>query len=138
MLCCIEQLQVIGVFLVVNISDGAHVEEPEQGDTADIVACFSADIDEPLGRFAVFQLFELSNITSATFGIDFLPNITSPFLTIPATFSGTFMQCITISVFGDSEQEGSEVIAYHLLTLSELDRVATPLIIIEIEDNFGN
>ena len=131
---CIEAR---GVFLLVDIFDSLFVDEPEQGDTVNIVACFSALVEESLGRPAVF-LLELTNGTTATLGVDFFPNTTSPFLTIPATFSGTFVQCITVSVFGDSEEEGFEIIAYSLTALSELDRVATPLIVIGIEDNFGN
>ena len=107
------------------------------GNVTNLVICFSADVGQAIGRDAVFRFELMSEFATATIGVDFLPNITSEFLTIPATFSGTFLQCINFAVFGDLEEEEFEAILYHLTALSELDRVDTPLLTIGIVDSFG-
>ena len=116
--------------------EGVLVTEPMFGNVTNLVICFLADVSQALDRDAVFQ-FELSNFSTAIFGVDYLPNINSKFLTIPATFSGTFMHCITFAVFGDLEEEDFEAILYQLTALSELDTVDTPSLTIVIVDSFG-
>lgn len=70
--------------------------------------------------------FVLSNLTTATLGVDFLPFINSAFLTVPANFSGDFQQCIDVIIFGDDLVEDDEVIVYQLRALSDLDMVEFP------------
>ena len=112
------------------------VLEPEFPDTSSVVTCLMANVSQPLRRAAVFEI-QLTNISIATFRVDFDANITSPFVVIPATFAGTFMQCINVTIFGDFLEEDDELISYQFSARSELDTVVTPMFSILIVDRFG-
>ncbi len=115
--------------------------ELDTRDFATVRACFTAELDRPLfTRDAVFE-FILSNLTTATFGVDFIPNTNNSFLTIPATFSGRFEECIEVFIIGDNDIETDEVVVYDLIPLSSLDTVLFPSgassLVINILENDG-
>ena len=124
---------VTGVTLVVlNAVD--TVLEPDTGNNTNATICFQANINQPMNRDIMFE-FELSNLTTATLGVDFLPNETASFLTIPANFTGEFFRCLVITVFGDNQFEGDEVIVYELRAVSPLDVVQFRSIVVTIIEN---
>lgn len=84
-------------------------------------ACFSTEVSQLLKRDSEFEL-SLSNLTTATIGIDFLPEFDSNLLIIPMEFRGVYESCINITVLDDDFME-SETIVYDVTPLSELDSV---------------
>ena len=100
----------------------SNFTEGNSGDFTSFQLCFSALVDEPLGRFAVFQ-FNETNRTTATFGVDFIVNINSSFVVIGPDFAGLFSFCLQLFIIGDDQVEPDEVVDYLLIPLSEFDAV---------------
>ena len=122
-----------GVTLVL-LSNTFIILEPDSGENTNPTACLQVNVEHPLGRDVMFE-FELSNLTTATLGVDFLPNETSSFLTIPGSFSGEFFRCLVVTVFGDDQFESDEIVVYEFRALSPLDSVFSPVLHISIIDN---
>ena len=114
-----------GVMLTVMLPPENVTEPRNSTQLITVRACFTTFIDQPLDREVAFE-FVMSPLTTATFGVDFLPVLDSTFLIIPRNFSGFFDQCVPIEIYGDDEVEGTEVIAYDLVPLSDLDSVVFP------------
>ena len=121
----IVALYYTGVMLTVILPPENVTEPRNSTQLITVRACFTAYINQPLDREVAFE-FVVSPLTTATFGVDFLPVLDSTFLIIPRNFSGFFDQCVPIEIYGDDEVEGTEVIAYDLVPLSDLDSVVFP------------
>ena len=131
----LDPIPLVGVMLEATVTSKT-VQEPEFPDISSVVTCLMANISQLQRRAAVFE-FQLTNVSTASFGVDFLPNATSAFVVIPASFSGTFVECINVFIFGDLQEEGDEMIIYRLSALSELDTVVTPMFSILIVDRWS-
>ena len=115
---------VIRVDLIVQSAE-EYVLEPDCGEFATVYVCFSASVQEPLDSAAVFE-FVASDLTTATTNVDFVIQLSSPFLTIPSGFAGQYVECVHIVIIGDNEVEEDERIVFGLVPLSEQDRVTFP------------
>ena len=118
-----------------------NVTEPDVGQNTTVTGCFSANLTQPLMMNHSFE-FVLSANSTARFGVDFLPNISSV-LTIPANFSRSlFSACVDITIFGDNIPEiNPEVVVYTIRPLALQDSVVYPLgansLVINIFDSDG-
>lgn len=115
------------------------VYEPDEGHAKHFSGCFSADIGQPLGRDAVFQLIIDANDFA---NLDLSVNIDSPFtITIPSSFSGEFLQCITGTLYGDNRFEDNRTIIIDVRPHSSVDSVTyvyppnASSVVIDIIDN---
>ena len=132
----IDPITTMSVMLEATVTSETVIE-PEIPDTSTVVTCLTANVSQPLRRAAVFEIIQLTNITTATIRRDFITNITSTFVVIPATFTGTFMRCINFTILGDFLEEEDELISYRFRARSELDTVVTPMFSILIINRFG-
>jgi hypothetical protein len=122
-----------------------NVTEPDDGNNVTVTLCFSAEVNEPLDRSAVFGLSNITdtntsmprNIATLNSDYDFKPRS----VVIPTNFLGLFQECVNFTVFGDDMVEANEVIALDVQPVNYLDRFTYPpgsdSIRINIEDNDG-
>lgn len=130
--------------MTLNVHEAViNIVEPDYGEHVNATGCFSAYIDQPLNRSAIF-VFIVNNMTNATLGSDIqFTTISPPYLAIPAYFSGTFNECVTIIVLGDNAIEDNERLVFDIRPLSSFDRVEFPAFsgadsfILNIFDNDG-
>ena len=113
-----------GVTLFVQTAE-FNVLEPVLGQSVVVTGCFFTNITQMRSTDDVFE-FTLLNSSMATDGLDFFVNSSSPFITIPATFTGIYFECVDIEIFGDNITEGNELIEYSLQPLSSEDTVQYP------------
>ena len=119
-----------------------NVTEPDAGQTTTVTGCFSANLTQPRMMDHSFE-FVLSSLSTASPGLDFFPNLSSPLLTIPASFTGSvYATCLDVLILGDNTPEVSpEVAVYTLRPLAPQDSVVYPLgrnsLVINIFDNDG-
>ena len=114
----------VGVTLFVQTAE-FNVLEPELDQSVVVTECFIANITQMRSIDNVFE-FILLNSSTATSGLDYFVNRSSPFITIPATFTGIYSECVDIEIFGDNITEGDELIEYSLQPLSSEDSVQYP------------
>lgn len=118
----------------------ANVTEPDIGQFTTVTGCFVANLSIPRTVDHLFE-FALSSESTAIAGIDFFPNLSSPFLVIPAgVIDSAYTTCVDVVIFGDNTPEPSpEVVIYDIVPLSFQDSVAYPpgftSLIINIFDN---
>ena len=112
-----------GITLTLDAPLNINITEGNSGEVFSFETCFSAQVDEPLGRFAVFQ-FNETNLTTVTFGSDFFVDLESSFVTIATPdFAGLLSFCLEVSIIGDDMFEPDEVLDFDLVALSERDAV---------------
>ena len=117
-----------------------NVSEPAFGNITLVPMCFTAQVNMPLDRDAIFDL-SLSNLSTASISDDFILNTSNP-LTIVAGFYGNFSGCIDFVVIGNQDIEDTETVIYEITVRSMFDRVVFPsnasnLLIVTIFDNLG-
>ena len=95
---------------------GGSVLEPDSGESVSASVCFTATLNEPFDEDITFSVLFINIFSSATatFGVDFRPNFTPPFITVPANFTGDFSQCYEFEIIGDDDYERDETIVYEV------------------------
>lgn len=113
-----------------------NITEPDEGEVANVTACFEAGVDIPRRRDADFELI-LSNLTTAN-STEFIP---SSALRVRMDFSGFFNSCVDFIILGDDLVESDEVIIVDIRPLSDRDRVqfsdGSDSLTVNIIDNDG-
>jgi hypothetical protein len=113
-----------------------NVTEPDDGMNVTVSSCFQANVTRTRRRAAVFALVIL-NTSTAYSGSDFSEY--TPYIVIPAGFSGLFTECVNISITGDNIIEEDEVIEYDVEPMSDRDTVSfSDPLRVNIFDNDGN
>ena len=114
--CCDFPSYTLGLNVTLSLDKGSSVIEPDSGESVSASVCFTAALNEPFDEDITFSLLFVSITSSATatFGVDFRPDFTSPFLTIPANFTGETSRCYGFEIIGDDEYERDEIVVYEV------------------------
>lgn len=108
--------------------------EPDENETVIFTTCFTTTVVLARRRPAEFEFVILNSTTVDTEDIGF--NVST--LTIPVGFNGSYTECASAVVIGDSLVEEDEVLLVGIRPLSDRDSVLFSELIFDIIDNDGN
>ena len=108
--------------------------EPDEGESESrVMSCFSARLDDPLGRDAVFHLVHADVINATLIGQFFTYEPRD--VVIPGDFSGFYNVCVNATVLGNNVFGGYRSIKINVEAESPFDRVLRPRFVVNIEED---